>query len=174
MKHSTKINILVGILMIVTLVTFGIIIYANTLQQIKECESNPDCNITQIYTQVLDTPVTEPEAEIIEIIKQEQEITTDELIYNIWLETMSDKEYNGEYGTDRYDCTEFANDFHDILEERKIETSIIIGFVNEPESSYGKTIHCWNEVNGTQYEPQKGRPIKEEKYKIISYVKRCW
>ena len=97
----------------------------------------------------------------------------DPQIYEIWNETMSSREYNPVYGRNKYVCSHFSNDFHDILEESNITTYLVLGFYYDDDLAYGRGLHCWIEVNGTQYEPQTGKPVNNN-YEFRKYVKRCW
>lgn len=83
-------------------------------------------------------------------------------IERLWLENMNGLER--ELGV--YDCTNFSNDFKEVLSENGIESVIGVGRFN------ATLYHCWNVINGSDFEPQTGR-FEDMNYTFIGYYSYC-
>lgn len=166
---NKKRNKIISVVLIIHIIIMIILIEYSIIERIERteyhiavCEIEPDCNITQVWNAQPATPMIN--------ITTANNPTQDDIIYEIWKETLSNKTYV----RNKYDCTDYSNDLHDILNARGIESRLVFGFYLNEELSYGKDLHCWIEINGTHYEPQLGRQINKDDYEMRKYIKRCW
>ena len=70
-----------------------------------------------------------------------------------------------------YDCTQFSNDFYDIIKD-DFNASLMYGTIE------GGYIHCWLDINGHGFEATTGEwiqtPYKPQSGKVFKKVRRCW
>jgi hypothetical protein len=91
-------------------------------------------------------------------------------IESYWNANLGNKTYV--YG--RYDCTQFTNDFNDLLVKAWIKPKIVFGFLKGC-GVYGRCLHCWLEINGKPFEAVTGRFIANmSKYEFRKYIWRCF
>lgn len=97
-------------------------------------------------------------------------LTTAMSIESYWKVNLGYKYYI--YG--KYDCTQYSNDFNDLLIKIGYKTKIVLGFLHGC-GVYGKCLHCWLEINGKGFEAVNGKFITDmNRYEFRKYIQRCF
>lgn len=77
---------------------------------------------------------------------------------------------NKTYKLHTYDCTDFSNDFMEILERYGINATAVYGILTE-RCDY--CVHCWIEIDGMTFEATAGKFVDPGIYEAKKRLRRC-